>query len=242
MRLLQDDYRIGLAYSHGMLQDLCSGDVLYADPATRIDTRGLNIFDSAFHVVSRYTYPFALWGLYRRSVAEKLQTIDCYGADHVAVCEASLYRAVAPTEQALDVKKINGNEPVQEGISRMWRTHHRLLARGLEMGDPYMTLDVWMPFTSMIRGHLDMVAGSFVSTAEKASIQKIAIETLSKRFAAWLAIEQTTVLNILEASDLKGILSFNKLAFQDIAGALALVKETSPDMAERCNRLMLALA
>jgi hypothetical protein len=238
LRLLQESEDIGLAYSHGKLHDLSTGQTVSASHSTRIDTSGLSVVESAAQVISRYVHPFALWGLYRRRVWEKLQHIECYGADHAFVCEASMYGGVKSTEEALETRTTDSSESAIESISRMWHTHHKMVERGLQIEDPYMTIDIRTPFTSMIRGHFEMIAGSFIPPVAKASVQRLALDILRERFSNFIFVEHSNLLNILDATNLEPILKFNQLASQDIFSTLSLIKRVSPNFSDRCNRLM----
>jgi len=237
VRLLEEHPAVGLAYSHGKLLDLHSGLSVHVDLGTKIDTRGMSLEDSVFNVVSRYTQSFSLWGVYRRDVFERLSFQYCYGADHVLVCEASLYGQVAPSVDDLCTMTFNSTESTLDSIARMWETHHPLADRGITSDSVFMSPDILLPFTSMINGHLRMIAGAMISDGQKLRLQKIIFQTLRARFKNMLDFEHRRFIEKFIYIDLNHFLSANLAWGSHFLDCVYAIRVISPELKSYCDSL-----
>jgi hypothetical protein len=238
MELLINDERIALAYSHGDLLNLSDNTRFKCPESTKIDTRNLSHLESAFHVMSRYTQPFSLWGVYRRDIFHKTQTFYHYGADHILVCEVALHGSIVPIERSLHTITIPGEEPSPGGIDRMWQTHHPLKDRGIGMVSPFMTLDIWIPFTSMIVGHQRMFSGADIEELYKPALQAAAINILTHRFSTLIKFEHDRLFSILRQSDLRSIHSMNTQFAVDLVQTMCHIKQLSPEHRHICHEFI----
>ena len=239
MDLLLSDPTICLAYSHGTHLDLLTGVESHSSDFLKIDTRALDPTASCLQVVSRYTHSFSLWGVYRRSVFDQTSPSYHYGADHIQTAEMALLGAIAPTERRLNTMTINSNEGTLEGIERMWRTHHPLTDRGLPVTSPFMTLDIWLPFTSMIIGHLKMIASAKCDDRMKPYLQKSAKAILVSRFESLIGYEHENMFKLIESNDIEGICQTNQLFRPNLLETLSIMGDIRPESLVRCRSIML---
>jgi hypothetical protein len=236
--LLFESPDVGLAYSHGDLLDLDTGRQLSVDESQKIDTRGRSLYDGFFEVVSRYTQSFSLWGVYRRQVFDSILPIYCYGADHVLVAEASLYGRIAATTGNYSTMTMRSSESVLDSIGRMWQTHHPLSDRGVSVDSKFMSSDIRLPFTSMIKGHLVMVAGAKVSEEFKPTLQHIAFETLRQRFKQLIEFEHNNFISFFLDVDIHEFFKTNLLGLSSFTDSLISIRSISPQLSDYCDALL----
>lgn len=236
--LLIDCPDVGLAYSHGDLLDLDTGERMAVNESQKIDTRDKSITDGFFHVVSRYTQSFSLWGVYRRQVFDSLFPIYCYGADHVLVAEASLYGRIAATTGNYSTMTMRSSESALDSIRRMWQSHHPLSDRGVSVDSKFMSSDIRLPFTSMIKGHLVMVAGAKVSEELKPTLQHIAFETLRQRFKPVIDFEHNNFISFFSDLDIHEFFKTNLLGLSSFTDSLISIRSISPQLSDYCDELL----
>jgi hypothetical protein len=157
--------------------------------------------------VRRYTQSFALWGVYRRSVYETLSSwrLTCYGADHVHVCETSLYGSIISTDAPLDIRVLRGSKESTssyDDIRSMWSSHH-LLQNSEVPDDSYlMPLDRDLPFHSMMCGYIDMFRIARIPCQLKERVVGVALDTFRSRFSDILTAETEFFLSKYASSPL----------------------------------------
>ena len=198
----------------------------------------MNLEDSVFNVVSRYTQSFSLWGLFRSDVFDKLSFQYCYGADHVLVCEASLYGHIASTDNALVTMTMTSTESTLDSIARMWETHHPVADRGIKRDSVFMSPDILLPFTSMINGHLRMIAGAMISDTQKLKLQRIAFQTLRARFKSLLAFEHRGFIEKFMNISPKNFVSGNLAWGSNFLECIYWIRVVSPELRSYCDSLI----
>ncbi len=239
--LLLSDESIGLVYSHGYLKESITGEVIAASSESRIDTRGLSLRESVYQVVSRYTYSFPLWGVYKKSVFNQIDMQYNYGQDHILVCEASIYGKVVPLVEKLDTRLQNSQEDLFSGIKKMWFGNHALIGRGVSETSFFMTPDIFLPFTSMISGHLRMISGAMTPEENKPDLQRIAFDVLCTRFRQLLDHEHSMFLHVFKSNDLRQIVSCNLSWKSAFVASLFEIAQISPSRREDCRSLLMDL-
>ena len=182
--LLLSDDQIALAYSHGSIID--DADKVIEEPSLdfAIDTRGMNRMEGAVQVMSRYTYPFSVWGVYRRTALEKSSShYYPYGLDHISICEIALYGSIANTAERLDMRRLD-KKPKQHATDMAYyaETTSEEHSRGVPQNSFYIGLSHRLPFTNMLWGHLDMFSLALVPDAEKIVLCAAAREIFAARF------------------------------------------------------------
>jgi hypothetical protein len=239
VRLLIDNPEVGLSYSHGDLLDLSTDTRVTADSRLKIDTRGKSLEAGVHEVLSRYTHSFSLWGVYRREVLHIIAPLHyCYAADHVHICEVSIYTKIASTPGRHCTMTKNGAESPLESIRRMWLSHHPLVDHGVDPDSIFMTTDIKLPFTSMIKGHLLMIAGAKISDDLKQNLQKIALDTLKQRFHNLLEFEHRNFLAHFWNTDISHVFARNRLGISSFVDSLIQIRCISPHFSDHCNVLL----
>lgn len=233
---------VAIAYSHGYVVYTENLSVGYRAEAEIINTNGKSRLEAAVEVASRYTSPFSLWGLYRRSVYESLQLISCYGADHVWVCEAAICGDVIPIADICDYRIVSrpsgpySNETLND-VYRLWDTHHELRTAGVRRDSMFMRADIDLPFTSMINGHMHMISALRMDDGEKSVFSDSIYKTLLSRFEILLNFEHEAFLNaypqIIERLSSQASSGFVlKGALSSIDEALMSIIRINPKFAE----------
>ncbi len=199
IEILDSDSRVGLAYSNGYLVYEDDPTVGYHSKDIEVRTNVDDLESSVANCVDRYTQSFALWGVYRRSVFEALSSwrLTCYGADHVHICESSLYGSVVSTEAPLDIRVVRGSKESQssyDDIRSMWNSHHLMHNAELPDGNYLMPLDRDLPFHSMMMGYIDMFRVSRVRYQLKERLIGVALEKFRRRFENILTVETESFL------------------------------------------------
>lgn len=219
--ILESNAHVSLAYSHGY--EAREGDsVAFHDPAGRISTLNMIETESLEHVVSRYSYPFSLWGTYRKDVFESLNPVVCYGADHVLVAQACLKGYVESTKRPLDLrlsrKPNTANDDRSLHLNSLWTSHHPELLAGMDPRSPFFSPDIHTPFCSMLIGHLEMLRYQCTTHDKLAQLSKIAAECLFRRFGGFIMNEISLLKNHLlgtsgKSLSFSGDLSTNNLNY-----------------------------
>ena len=211
LNILQSNEAVGLVYNHGLIVD-DDGNVIDEAPLDfAFDTRGLGRLDGAIQVMSRYTYSFALWGVYRRSVLEKCSSHSFpYGGDHIWVCEMALYGDIANSPGRLDLRredtqpqKLASGIPTDSTYYAITQSEEML--RGVPENSFFESQVHRLPFTNMLWGHLEMFSLALIPEVEKVMLCKAAGEIFDARFGMFIDREiagfiqrQSAVLEIQE--------------------------------------------
>ena len=189
LALLDADPRVSLAYCHGSEFIESIEDAKPSQEAFRIDTRGMSPFDSAVHVMQRYTAPFALWGVYRRESYDACRPYQfVYGGDHVWIAEMALYGAVAPIHRVLDYRR-RAPWDAAAGISANTRSQSEEHARGIAETSFFNGVKQRLPFTDMAWGHVEMFSLSRVDDLLKQNLILASREIFRARFLPFLSQE-----------------------------------------------------
>jgi glycosyltransferase involved in cell wall biosynthesis len=200
MELLESDSSIGLAYSHGRSFNSVEGIWSYLAEA-KIDTREKGIFDSAIEVMSKYTEPFSLWGVYRGEIFSKLQPYRyCHGGDHIFICEAAFYGGIASTDEVLDNRIISAVQIGYNGVLKNSLNQMEEFLRGVTSESMFNGLKYLQPFSDMAWGHVEMISMAQVTELEKYQLSEIAISIFKQRFKSHIEYENRVFLNFLEQS------------------------------------------
>jgi glycosyltransferase involved in cell wall biosynthesis len=204
VRLMQSSKNIAIAYSHGHTVYSDNLSVGYRSAAQMINTHGMSRLEAAEEVARKYTESFALWGLYRRDVFDALRVRSCYGADHVWVCEAALEGDIVPIPDASDYRIITRKAGPYENealnnIHFFSDSYHELRLEQLPRDSIFMTPDLHLPMTSMIIGHMEMIAGKKISDEEKVQYVSRIYNALYERFERLLDFEQSKFMGELPA-------------------------------------------
>jgi glycosyltransferase involved in cell wall biosynthesis len=209
MDLLEHDKKIALAYSHGYLYNENLNNLMLVDEVFKIDTRNLDFKSSTLEVVSRYTYSFSLWGIYRRSILESLRTYQyVHGGDHILLAELALYGSIAPTSNRLDYRYEHRSE-VDVNITKQ-RADSQLeeYERGISANSFLYGVKQLMPFIDMVYGHVEMYSMARIEESDKLELSHNSIAILKNRFTPILLQEASNFLNFLR----KNIAYVNNLA------------------------------
>jgi hypothetical protein len=189
LALLEANPQVALAYSHGAEFQHSIQDAEPAPEALRIDTRGMSPFDSAVHVMQRYTAPFALWGVYRRPAYDACRPYQfVYGGDHVWIAEMALYGAVASIPQILDYRR-RGPRDAAAGISANARSQSEEHARAITETSFFNGVKHRLPFTDMAWGHVEMFSLARIDDTLKQNLILAAREVFRTRFIQFLTHE-----------------------------------------------------
>jgi glycosyltransferase involved in cell wall biosynthesis len=187
--LLDSDPLVGLAYSHGMAFERNISDSVPVSDDLKIDTRGMDPFRSAVEVMSRYSAPFSLWGLYRREAFESCRAYQfMHGGDHAWVAEMALYGAVAPTVDRLDYRC----QPAMNqgaGIVHNAKSQLEEEVRGIGELSFFYGVKQRLPFTDMAWGHVEMFSLARVDDVLKQSLILASREILKGRFLPFMLNE-----------------------------------------------------
>jgi glycosyltransferase involved in cell wall biosynthesis len=194
VKILDNNSDVGLAYSNGYLVYERDPSIGYHSKESEIRTDVQDLENSVSSCVERYTQSFAMWGVYRRSVYERLTSwrLTCYGADHIQVCEYSLYGSVVPTDEPLDIRLVRGtkeNNSSPDDIKSMWQAHHLMEGLGVPSDNVLMPLDYGLPFHSMMLGYVDMFRTAHIAHHLKMRLIDIALNKFRNRFSAILQAE-----------------------------------------------------
>lgn len=195
MSVISADESIGLVYSHGMLRNINDGIDLNTSEFQAFDTRGLSPIDSAMLVMTNYTQPFSLWGIYRRVVLEKLRPMQfIYGGDHIFIAELALYSKIAKIEKKLNWRSFGSM--TEQAVQR----HNTLIqleefARGIHPSSFFYGAAQHMPFLNMIWGHIEMFSFALIDELSKYVLIDLASKILYSRFGPLIDAEIDNFLN-----------------------------------------------
>ena len=145
---------------------------------------------SSLQVVSRYTYSFPLWGIYRRSVLESLRPYQfVHGGDHILLAEAALYGSVAATSSRLEYKDmstsdIDGQRTINNAKSQLEEYQRKINEESFLYGVKHLN-----PFTDMTYGHIEMYSLARIPEHNKLHLMNSSISILKKRFDTIINLE-----------------------------------------------------
>ena len=189
IELLENDLSISVAYSHGYH---FTEDINKATPCPdvfKIDTRGMDTFTSAVQVMQRYTAPYCLWGVYRRSAFEACRQYQFVnGGDHILMAEMALYGAIAPIKEQLDYRyqpPTNRHDVIASHVKAQLEEYNR----GIKENSFYFGLKQHLPFIDMAWGHVEMFALARVEDELKNALINAAREIFKSRFELQMADE-----------------------------------------------------
>lgn len=205
IEVLENDPSVAVAYSHGYH---FTDDLSKATPcpdAFKIDTRGMDKFTSAVQVMQRYTAPYCLWGVYRRSAFEACRPYQFVnGGDHIVMAEIALYGAIAPIEEQLDYRyqpPINRHDVIASHVKAQLEEYNR----DIKENSFYFGLKQHLPFTDMAWGHVEMFALARVEDELKNALINASREIFKSRFQLQMQDESARftkwIIDILENSD-----------------------------------------
>ena len=198
--LLENDPSVSLAYSHGFVfKDSPENATPIADQF-KIDTRGLSQIDSAKEVMIRYTHPFALWGVYRRSAFERCRPYQyTYGGDHIVIAEMSLYGAIAPIPSRLDYRAL-GTQDIVSGLQANAASQLEEHIRQTPKNSYYYGTKQILPFTDMAWGHAEMFSLAMVDENSKHALIKLAVDILKLRFGNFMQDEANRYIEFISST------------------------------------------
>jgi glycosyltransferase involved in cell wall biosynthesis len=195
MSVISEDESIGLVYSHGSLKNINDGINFNTSEFQAFDTRGLPPIDSAALVMTKYTQPFSLWGIYRRAVLEKLRPMQfIYGGDHIFIAEVALYSKIAKIEKKLNWRSF-GAMTEQAGINHNTLIQLEEFARGIHPSSFFYGAAQHMPFLNMIWGHIEMFSFALIDESSKYVLIDMAPKILYSRFGHLIDAEIDSFLN-----------------------------------------------
>jgi glycosyltransferase involved in cell wall biosynthesis len=193
---IRSNARIAISYSHGYL--LNQGVEIDPGNASKIDTSGMDTVGSAFEVMSKYTQPYPLWGIYRREVFEQCRPMQfVYGGDHIFVAEASLYGEVVPTISRTNWRVI-GEKSEQVGIEHNVLIQHEAHVRNIHPTSFFYGVQQKLPFLNMVCGHVEMFTYALISEEKKYKLINAAFEIMKSRFGKIIEIEIDTFIQIIQ--------------------------------------------
>jgi glycosyltransferase involved in cell wall biosynthesis len=188
--LLLSDLNIGLAYSHGYIYENNINNSTPCDDVFKIETRGMDPVLSSLEVVSRYTYSFPLWGIYRRNLLESLRPYQfVHGGDHILLAEAALYGSVAATSSRLEYKSIptsdvDGQRTKNNAKSQLEEHQRNINEESFLYGVKHLN-----PFTDMAYGHIEMYSLARIPENNKLHLMNSSVSILKKRFDTIIYLE-----------------------------------------------------
>lgn len=201
LEILENDPSCGLAYSHGYEFREDPSNPEPASDAFRIDTRGMSPVQSCVEVMSKYAWPFALWGVYRRDCFERCRPYQyAYGGDHVLVAEMALYGSIAATAERLDWRR-NTTTDVPAAVMRNARTQLEEATRGMPENTILYGLKQDLPFTDMAFAHFEMLGLARVSDQLKKPLLAAAGEIFRARFGESMKVEALGFFDRIDVND-----------------------------------------
>lgn len=200
INILESDQAVGLAYSHGKCIGAVDGSLSHNE-FSKIDTRGKGVLESAVEVMSKYTFSFPLWGIFRSDIFSKLQPYRySHGGDHILVCEAGLYANIASTEEVLDTRYDAPTQSGYDGVLKNAQSQMEEHLRGVSVESFFYGMKHLQPFSDMIFGHIEMFSMSKISELNKYQLCELAISVLGQRFFPLIQHENKVFLDFLDRS------------------------------------------
>jgi len=196
--LLLKDSNISLAYSHGYIYENNLNESFPCDDIFKIDTRGMDPVLSSLEVVSKFTYSFPFWGIFRRSVFESLRPYQfVHGGDHLVVAEAALYGSVAATSTRLTtmgipVSDINGLRTFNNAKIQLEEHQRNINNESFLYGVKQLN-----PFIDMTYGHVEMYSMAHTEEQNKLHLMNCSVSILKKRFIHLMHLEATSFIQYL---------------------------------------------
>ena len=195
IEILDSEKSVGLAYSHGYEVN-SNGDISEVSNDFAIDTRGKDNLQGSLDVVSKYTYPFSLWGIFRREVYEKCRLrVYRYGSDHAFIAEAALYGSIANISTRQDYRTIAQTNITKVAKSQLEEESRNVSENSLLYGLKYLT-----PFSDMISNHMDMFSMAQIDSIYKEDLMERSRNILISRFEKHLILESQRFIEFLESN------------------------------------------
>lgn len=198
IEILECDTACSLAYSHGFEFADSITKASPADNSMKFDTRGMDAFTSCLEVMMRYTCPFALWGVYRRSAFEKCRPYQfTYGGDHILIAEMALYGAIRASAERLDYRR---SVPIDfaSGLIKNAKSQLEENSRQISENSLFYGLKQNLPFTDMAWGHCEMLSLARISDEIKRSLIAAAKKIFPARFGNFMKFEGLGLFELID--------------------------------------------
>ncbi|MGE0719983.1 MAG: glycosyltransferase family 2 protein [Alphaproteobacteria bacterium] len=201
---------------------------------------------AAATVMRSWHYPNYFFGMYRRSVMERLQPQRfLYGGDVAFVCELALYANIRFVDETLIHIRRHGRPQV----GHLVRAFSEDVLYGTRPGSIFSRFDLVMPFVDFTWAYLEMIALAGIADEQKGILSRIAISTQRRLHGRQMRAEVAALLRVGEKNEglwsrpanlLQRCLLARRLL--DRVSRAFIVYPDEPALADLCRRLAAALA
>jgi glycosyltransferase involved in cell wall biosynthesis len=164
-------------------------------PEHNLHAIGPDRIERARHVMRRYTSAPSFWGIYRRTVTDRLARIPYRaGWDHAMLAELALYGEIRHVPDTLFWRR-DGGKPVQH----LAPACTEYAQRGLDVNDPLAELRWRTPLITTAYAHVETFALARLPLTERRTLMQDASDIFRARWSPLLHQEAQAFRNALPA-------------------------------------------
>ena len=179
---------VGLSYAKCRLIDEHSNTVQTLKEDSYFSTDVDDPVQAATTVMALFFFTAAVFGLYRRSLIERLQPFrHTYGSDAIFVCEASLYGSIRHSDEELFSARQHGQ------IRDLVNLHSEDWVRKQPQDSSHQKFEHLTPNIDLLWGHLEMFGRAQIGEKDKGLLCNRACGIFRTRFGKFMDVERDRI-------------------------------------------------